>query len=59
MLRQLLGGMISVLSISPISLYRFPYRNSAEALRGDCLRVGKDISFAIEKLEDEASEHEA
>ena len=42
----LFQGMGSVISINSTALYRYPYRQSAEALRGDWLRIGKDIENA-------------
>lgn len=54
------GGAVHFVS-SP--LYRSPYRNSAEALRGDWLRMGKDIESTMQHEQDrkntnEASQHE-
>lgn len=36
-------GMGSILSLPSAPLYRYPYRNSAEGLRADCIKVGHDI----------------
>jgi len=49
-------GIFTVLKItgSPL-LYRYPYRNSAEALRGDWLKVGNDMRDVIGKIEEESS----
>lgn len=51
MLNDFVKGFISVITVtaSP-QLYRYPYRSSAEALRGDMLRVGKDMSETFDKL---------
>jgi hypothetical protein len=46
-----LGSAVTVIS-SP--LYRSPYRNSAEALRGDWLRIGKDVASAMNQDEEES-----
>ena len=43
------GGAVQ-LTASP--LYRSPYRNSGEAIRGDWLRIGKDIESTLNKEED-------
>lgn len=50
-IRSLLGGMMSVMTFSPSPLYRYPYRNSAEAFRGDWSRIGKDISYICEQMQ--------
>lgn len=44
-------GFLTVLTVtaSP-QLYRYPYRNSAEGLRGDMLRVGEDMAVALNRL---------
>jgi hypothetical protein len=47
-LKEFLKGIVSVLTFNPSPLYRYPYRNSAEAFRGDWGRIGKDISFVFE-----------
>lgn len=47
--REFLKGVVSVLTINPSPLYRYPYRNSAEAFRGDWSRIGKDIEYVFEK----------
>ncbi len=31
-------------------LYRYPYRMSAEGLRGDMLRVGEDMAAAFDRF---------
>ncbi len=51
-IRKLLGGVSSVLTVTSSPLYRYPYRSGGEALRGDWLRVGKDIRGALH-LEDQ------
>lgn len=50
--RQCMGGVSAVLTISSTPLYRFPYRNSMEAMVGDWRRIGKDISAVMEKLDE-------
>lgn len=54
LLMGFLIGLGSPVRLSASALYRFPHRNSAEALRGDWLRIGKDIRIAMnEEDEDE------
>ena len=48
--RAFLRGMVSVLTIMPAPLYRYPHRNSAESFRGDWSRIGKDISFIMDEI---------
>lgn len=48
-LREFLKGIVSVLTIAPPPLYRYPYRNSAEAFRGDWSRIGKDVEYIFEQ----------
>lgn len=44
-------GVFSVLkSVGAPLLYRYPSRNSAEALRGDWLRIAGDIDAVIGQL---------
>ena len=50
---RMLEGMTSIFTIARSELYRYPYRQSAEAMRGDWKRIGKDIE-AIISDEDEA-----
>lgn len=52
-LGEFLKGIVSVMTVLPSPLYRYPYRNSAEAFRGDWGRIGKDISFVFEQPEKE------
>lgn len=55
--KDFIVGFVSVLKTtsSPL-LYRYPYRNSAEAFTKDWHNIGLDIQSVIGKLED--SEHE-
>jgi hypothetical protein len=48
-IREFLKGIVSVLTIMPSPLYRYPYRNSAEAFRGDWSRIGKDIDYVFDE----------
>ncbi|MCH2547063.1 MAG: hypothetical protein MK052_05605 [Alphaproteobacteria bacterium] len=48
-IREFFKGIVSVLTVMPSPLYRYPYRNSAEAFRGDWSRIGKDISYVFEE----------
>lgn len=55
--REFLKGIVSVLTVMPSPLYRYPYRNSAEAFRGDWGRIGKDIEFVFHQMKkDDASD---
>jgi hypothetical protein len=49
----ILSGLGSAVHFSASPLYRSPHRNSAEALRGDWLRIGKDISSTMNKDEED------
>lgn len=49
-IRAFMKGMISVLTIMPAPLYRYPNRNTAEAFRGDWSRIGKDISCIMDEI---------
>lgn len=51
---SLIKGMVSVITVtaSP-QLYRYPYRTSAEGLRGDMQRVGGDVDAVLSRLRDE------
>lgn len=46
-LKQVLQGMALPLEITRSPLYRYPYRNAPEAMRGDWLRIGSDIECII------------
>lgn len=46
---EFLKGIVSVLTITPPPLYRYPYRNSAEAFRGDWKRLGEDVYAVMEQ----------
>lgn len=41
-------GLSAGLRVQESLLYRYPYRNAAEALRGDAKRIGRDIEAALE-----------
>jgi hypothetical protein len=47
-----LGGLSRQFEITTPPLYRHPYRNSAEGLRGDMLRLGKDMEFVLAREEE-------
>lgn len=51
LIRNILSGICSSLSISSSELYRYPYRSASEAFSGDWKRIGKDIEAAIEELD--------
>jgi hypothetical protein len=42
-------GLSAGLRVTESPLYRYPYRNAAEAIRGDQKRIGEDIMTALEK----------
>ena len=50
--KDFIVGMGSILSLPAAPLYRYPYRNSAEGLRADCLKVGHDIYNLWERRDD-------
>ncbi|MDG1286758.1 MAG: hypothetical protein P8P30_04240 [Rickettsiales bacterium] len=50
LIRNILAGICSTLSISSSELYRYPYRSASEAFAGDWKRIGKDIEAGIEEL---------
>lgn len=51
MLHDFVKGFISVITVTAApQLYRYPYRSSAEALRGDMQRIGKDMQATFDKL---------
>lgn len=57
--RDFMAGVISVLTVTPAPLYRYPYRNSAEAFRGDWGRIGKDIAFLFDQVKREERPNDA
>lgn len=46
---EFLKGIVSVMTVSPAPLYKYPYRNSAEAFRGDWSHIAKDTAFVFEE----------
>ena len=48
-LLNFLDGLSRQFAITTPPLYRYPYRNSAEGLRGDMNRIGKDIKYLLDK----------
>lgn len=47
-------GIFTVLKLTGAPLlYRYPYRNSGQALRSDWLRIASDIESVMGKLKDE------
>jgi hypothetical protein len=53
LVRQLFAGFGALFAITTPPLYRYPYRQNYEGLRGDWLRVGGDIESAIETTDEE------
>lgn len=49
--REVVRGVMSVLTVTSSPLYRYPYRNSAEAFRGDFKRIGSDIESAMNQIQ--------
>lgn len=47
-LRQIFAGIGAPLRVSSSPLYRYPYRDSMQALAGDWKRVGKDIAASVD-----------
>ncbi len=53
MINDFIVGFVSVLkTTSTPLLYRYPYRNSAEAFRKDWQNISDDINSVIGKLEE-------
>jgi len=50
---ETLRGVATVANFTVSPLYRYPYRNAAEAFRGDWNRIGGDISRAMESMKDD------
>ncbi len=48
---EFLRGVVSVFRITSPPLYRYPYRNSLEAFRGDWKHIGGDIDAALHSFE--------
>lgn len=47
-LLTVLEGFSAGLRVQDSPLYRYPYRNAAEALRGDTKRIATDIEASME-----------
>lgn len=43
--KSLLHGFALPVEVMMSPLYRYPYRQAGEALRGDWLRIGDDIEY--------------
>ncbi len=50
--QSVIKGMMSTLTVSSSELYRYPYRNAAEAFRGDWKRIGGDIKQVLRQQEE-------
>ncbi len=48
----ILEGLSTVLRVQESPLYRYPYRNAAEAFRGDTKRISGDIEATMESTRD-------
>ncbi len=55
-LKEMLKGVVSVLTVTSSPLYRYPYRNASEAFRGDWKRIGTDVEGAFQALEARGNE---
>lgn len=49
----LMEGLSAGLRVTESPLYRYPYRNAAEAIRGDHKRIAEDITTTLEKYHGE------
>jgi hypothetical protein len=47
-LLYMLQGISAGMRVHESPLYRYPYRNAAEAFRGDAKRVARDIDASME-----------
>ena len=54
--REVVRGIMSVLTVSSSPLYRYPYRNSSEAFRGDFKRIGSDMESALNQIQFESND---
>lgn len=53
-IRNFTSGIFTVLKLTGAPLlYRYPYRNSAEALRSDWLRIADDIEEVMRRVKEE------
>lgn len=50
--KSIIGGIASTLSINASPLYRYPYRNGAEAFRGDTRRIAGDMEAVLDKIDE-------
>jgi hypothetical protein len=50
-LKGFLSSIASALTLTSPPLYRYPYRNTAEAFRGDWKNIGKDIEAAQQNFD--------
>jgi hypothetical protein len=56
-MRDFVSGLFSVIKVtSAPMLYRYPYRTSAEALRGDWLKIGDDLENMMGRLKEGAGD---
>lgn len=53
-MREVVHGIMSVLTISSSHLYRYPYRNSSEAFRGDFKRIAGDMENSMNQIQFES-----
>ncbi len=52
-LKHILQGIALPLEVTRSPLYRYPYRQAGEAMRGDWLRIGEDIACVIRDEDEE------
>jgi len=46
-----LHGIVSTMTLTSPPLYRYPYRNTMEAFRGDWKHIGSDIEAATQTFQ--------
>lgn len=49
LLKHVLHGMALPVEVMNSPLYRYPYRQAGEALRGDWLKIGGDVEYVINR----------
>lgn len=48
----MIQGLSAGLRFHESPLYRYPYRNTQEALRGDAKRIGRDMEACLESSDE-------
>lgn len=52
LLLTIIQGLSSGLRLHESPLYRYPYRNAAEAIRGDAKKIEGDIQASLERFDE-------